>query len=145
MLLSYKNCPHMDILPARPAGSHIHTELVPSTFSPFPFFSSRTQHWTICLSNCLMQMFSLYSIYKFLFFFFSCGEQKLLSSCSAWNSLAAVFLWLPSTGSRAQAQQLVHRYGCPSTRGIFPDQGSTLSPAWASGFLATGPPGKSRM
>lgn len=38
MLLSYKNCPHMDILPARTAGSNIHTELVPSTFSPFPFF-----------------------------------------------------------------------------------------------------------
>ena len=49
-----------------------------------------------------------------------------------------------STGSRSLGlQQWRTGFSCPAVCAIFPDQGSNPVPALASGFLATGPLGKS--
>ena len=66
--------------------------------------------------------------------FACCGARTLGEQASG---VVARGLW--SAGSVVMA----HRLSCSTACGIFPDQGSSVSPALAGGFLTTAPPGKS--
>ena len=83
--------------------------------------------------------------------FSSCGERGY--------SLVAVQGLLIVVASRCEARALgtqasvvrlagsivvVHGLSCPIAYGILVDQGEPISSALASGFLTTGPPGKSK-
>ena len=82
---------------------------------------------------------------------------RAFSSCGKWGPLfiavcglltiAALSLSRPlllrSTGSRRAGSVIVaHGPSCSAARGIFPGQGSNLSPALAGRFSTTAPPGK---
>ena len=70
--------------------------------------------------------------------FSSQGEQGPLQLWGAGFSLQQFLFLLWSTGSIV----VVHGLSCFMACGIFPDQGSNLSPAFASGFFTTEPPRK---
>ena len=70
-------------------------------------------------------------------------EQGLLSGCSAWAFHCRGFSRCRSQALGARALRAEARgLSCHATRGIFPDQGSNLSPALADRFSTTGPWGK---
>ena len=70
--------------------------------------------------------------------FSSQSEQGPLQLWGAGFSLQQFLFLLWSTGSIV----VVHGLSCFMACGIFPDQGSNLSPAFASGFFTTEPPRK---
>ena len=88
--------------------------------------------------------------------FSSCSEQGLLSSHAVSTSHCSGFSYcrahplghvgFSSCGSQAYSTgsiTVVHGLHCSSVCGIFPDQGSNpASPASATGFFTTKPPGK---
>ena len=76
--------------------------------------------------------------------FSSCDEWGLLPSCGAQASHCA---YLSCCGAQALGMQasvvVAHRFSCPETCELFPNQGSNLGPLIGRQILASGPPGKS--
>jgi len=79
---------------------------------------------------------------------------RAFSSCGEWGySLIEVYRLLIAGASLVvklgfysiwASAVMVCGFSCPEAYGIFLDQDCNLSPTLAGGFLATGPPGKSR-
>ena len=74
--------------------------------------------------------------------FSGCGGQRLRPSCGVLDSHCG---GSSVTEHRFQASRtsgvVANVFSWPSACGIFPDEGSTMSPALAGGFLTTGLPG----
>ena len=82
--------------------------------------------------------------------FSSCGERGYSLVAVQGLLIVVASREARALGTQASVVRLtgsvvvVHGLSCPIAYGILVDQGEPISSALASGFLATGPPGKSK-
>ena len=112
-----------------------------SSYSVNPLFGSTGNFLSVFKMHCLFTYFWLHWVFVAVCRL-SLVAARGGSSCGAWASRCSGFSCGARALGRSASVAVGHRLSCSAACGIFPDQGSNLSPALAGRFFTTGPSGK---